>query len=493
MKVYTKNGMELTLKEPQLKAGAEGAVYEIVGYPNRVIKIYHDVSQARMREDKIEQMTLIGMEQTARRSDALKEIAWPLAAVYDGSHRFIGFGMKKIQAKDELDDLYVYPPEQNALLSLSSKLDVLISLCENIERLHGIGQVFGDFNPNNIKILNGRSVCFVDADSYHITHSGKTYRCVVCAPGYVAPELVSKCRGITYADCSGETFTRETDYFALAVHCFRMMMNGCHPYNGEAQNQKVCSLPAVVSIDSRVERCETPFFRSMKHVVVPGYAPDIHALPPYIYALFEKAFIAGHHNPSVRPNAAQWKRALIRFKGELNQGSCKRHEYWKGASACPYCAADALYAHNTKALVARQAVKTAPAPQSAPPVRVRGPGSSHAFYAITLLVSILLMAMMTQNILPELCWQCFMDRRIVEIGTPIGAILGIIGAFLYARRWAPGRHTGVHKGSEYILSALTSAGFALSVIPLIGLVMLGGYIVYCIFVIGIVIALLSGL
>ena len=39
MKVYTKNGMELTLKEPQLKAGAEGAVYEIVGYPNRVIKI----------------------------------------------------------------------------------------------------------------------------------------------------------------------------------------------------------------------------------------------------------------------------------------------------------------------------------------------------------------------------------------------------------------------------------------------------------------------
>ena len=63
MKVYTKNGMELTLKEPQLKAGAEGAVYEIVGYPNRVIKIYHDVSQARMREDKIEQMTLIGMEQ----------------------------------------------------------------------------------------------------------------------------------------------------------------------------------------------------------------------------------------------------------------------------------------------------------------------------------------------------------------------------------------------------------------------------------------------
>lgn len=506
MKVYTKNGMELTLKEPPLKAGGEGAVYEMADYPNRVVKLYHDVSQVRMREDKIEQMVLIGMEQAACRSDALKDIAWPLAALYDSSHRFIGFGMKKIRAKDELDDLYAYPPKQNALFPLSSKLDVLISLCENIERLHGIGQVFGDFNPNNIKILSGRSVCFVDADSYHITRSAKTYRCVVCAPGYVAPELIAKCRGTTFADCPGETFTRETDNFSLAVHCFRMMMNGCHPYTGKAQSQKVGSLPAVVGVDSRVERCETPFFRPMKHLSMPEYAPDIHALPPYIHALFKKAFIDGHRNPSARPDAAQWKQALIRFKGELRPCACKRHEYWKGVSACPYCEADKLYNHNVQNLTSKRVLKAASAPQSVPPVKpapavpvspapaapVKCSGSTPAFYAITLLISLFLMAMMTQSILPELCWECFADLTAVEIGTMVGAILGIIGAFLYASCWAPGRRTGVHKGSEYLWSALTSMGFALSVIPLMGLAVLGLYIIFCVFVVYIAFLFISG-
>ena len=53
MNVYTMKNTLLALKEPPLSAGGEGAVYEILGHPNRVAKIYHDTTDAKQREEKI--------------------------------------------------------------------------------------------------------------------------------------------------------------------------------------------------------------------------------------------------------------------------------------------------------------------------------------------------------------------------------------------------------------------------------------------------------
>ena len=67
MVVYTAFGTALTLKEPALGSGGEGAVYEMPGY-NRVAKIYHRADDARRMEPKISAMIRIYQSGLKRRS-----------------------------------------------------------------------------------------------------------------------------------------------------------------------------------------------------------------------------------------------------------------------------------------------------------------------------------------------------------------------------------------------------------------------------------------
>ena len=226
MNVYTMKNTLLALKEPPLSAGGEGAVYEILGYPNRVAKIYHDTTDAKQREEKITAMVNISNGYGFRSANLSKDIAWPMSPLFDNQHNFVGFGMLRIQANTELDDLYTYPPTQKSAVNIKDRVHILINLCDVIDRLHMAGQVFGDFNPNNIKVKADGTVNFVDADSYHVKNGTKEYRCVVCAPGYVAPEVIKACKGTNYADCPRDTFTKNNDNFALAIHVVRMFMNG---------------------------------------------------------------------------------------------------------------------------------------------------------------------------------------------------------------------------------------------------------------------------
>ena len=171
---YTKGKTKLSLS--LLGSGGEGAIYEILGHPNRVAKIYHDMSadQRNKREAKIDAMVAISQSFTFKSADLSDDIAWPLSSLYDRFGNFVRFGMNRITASTELDDLYAYPPKSNSAATIKDRITCLISLCDVIDRLHQTGQVFGDFNPNNIKIKADWSVSFVDADSYHI----KTLRCM---------------------------------------------------------------------------------------------------------------------------------------------------------------------------------------------------------------------------------------------------------------------------------------------------------------------------
>lgn len=151
-----------------LGSGGEGAVYEIQGYPDRVAKIYHsgDAAERSKREAKVNAMVAISQSFAFKRACLSDDIAWPMAPLYDRNGAFVGFGMDRIKATTELNDLYAYPPKDQTV-TIRDKVRCLISLCDVIDRLHQTGQVFGDFNPNNIKIdPKTWSVTFVDADSF---------------------------------------------------------------------------------------------------------------------------------------------------------------------------------------------------------------------------------------------------------------------------------------------------------------------------------------
>ena len=510
---YTRGGTRLKLT--LLGSGGEGAVYAIEGHPNRVAKLYHSEpdDQRKRREAKIEAMVAIGESAAFRAAGLTDDIAWPLSPLYadEKRTRFIGFGMKRITATEELDDLYVYPAKQNTTMSTRDRVTCLISLCSVTGRLHRAGQIIGDFNPNNIKIRSDGSVCIVDADSCHVANGGRTFRCVVCAPGYVAPELIRACRGTTYADCPGQTFTKETDRFALAIHIFRMLMNGCHPFICERQLPRAGSAPAPKSIDKRVENGETPFFRSIPNHVAPQYAPDIRTLPPYLCDLFRRAFVDGHANPSDRPTPGEWEQALTRYRGELVRCRSNRlHDYWKGNRACPYCAADARFRQKmaaafptgrTTAPPPGNAAKNSGTRPPAPAVTAAAAGTrthtvrTHSgwFWFVTLTLTVFVQTLLGMHVLPGIYAGTFDSEALASFGVAGSVVSGFVGTIHYNRKWARGKPGGGNAWWEYFLSVFTGIGFAFGFVAVLSLMTLALRILLYLVIGAVIVAVLAGI
>ena len=508
---YDQEGRNIGLADHALASGGEGAVYEIVGYPRKVVKKYHHGADAKKREDKIREMVKISASNSFSNAKLAQDVAWPLSQVYDQGHNFIGFGMNKIAFSTELDDLYVYPPKQNLHVTIKDRIDCLISLSDIVDRIHRAGLVFGDGNPDNLKIRDDYSVCFIDVDSFHFKSGGKTYKCEVCAPGYVAPELIKACKGTTYADCPGPTFTEETDNFSLAIHCFRMLMNGCHPFICQRQLKRAGSAPAPKSTDKRIECGETPFFKSIPNYTTPSYAPDINALPPYIRDLFERAFVDGHSNPKVRPTPSEWKMTLIRFRNEITQ--CRHnhtHFFWSANANCPYCKAEKEYAHKLSSSMVSSNQKNVNFISSKTTVHtpsivastittfaMRANGSDTlSFWLITISTSLVLLSILCNLALPQIYNSIAGDETVTMIGTIGSFISGIVGMIVYNCCWTPGRFIRKYKWYEYALSILTCLGFtfgfgiAMGLVYLVAIVII--YALAAAFVICIIVALLSG-
>ena len=69
---YDQAGRNIGLADHALASGGEGAVYEIVGYPRKVVKKYHHRADAKKREDKIRE---IGKVCEAEKGDLVLIIA----------------------------------------------------------------------------------------------------------------------------------------------------------------------------------------------------------------------------------------------------------------------------------------------------------------------------------------------------------------------------------------------------------------------------------
>ncbi len=348
MTLHGLRGQQYQLDQKPFSSGGEGEIYRISGSNDRVVKVYKKGRAFEELEEKIKLMV-----KRPPSSSVLNQVAWPIDAVYDSTDSFCGFVMPKLDITVELGEVYVYPPRTG--ITYKQKLILAQNICAVIHEVHKTGYVFGDFNPRNIGInLNTGTVAFLDTDSYHIVidkNSNKAYRCNVCAPGYAAPELLSKCsyhilahpedKQQAYAKTPLDTFTKETDNFALAIHIFKLLMNGFTPFNGIAENDSVSAASPGVG-DVAVRRDNYCF--------KPGNKPQAVAVPPLnilshdIQALFTRAFIDGRDKPEKRPSAIEWYKALFSFENSLV--TCKRnpaHMFKKELKTCPWCEADDRY------------------------------------------------------------------------------------------------------------------------------------------------------
>lgn len=338
----SRSGRKYVTPTAPLKSGGEGAIYSITNDQSLVLKIYHPKQDYQETQEKLEMMVNNQPDQSV-----ISQIAWPVDLIYS-SKGVVGFAMPNLAGKKELVTLYPYNPSSTTQMSVSNKISIAQNICAVIDAVHKAGYVFGDFNPINIGVDPVKGfVAFFDTDSYHVINqkTNKTYRCNVCAPGYAAPELIRHMKahpGSEYGTVPLPTFTKETDNFALAIHMFKLLMNGFTPFNGIMANHSPISAPSP-GIDDEAVLMDSYCFKPGKKPMAAA-VPSLSEIPAGLRDLVQRAFLDGKSDPKKRPNAAEWYLALQNYEIQLIQ--CNRnitHQYMKGLSVCPWCSADNRY------------------------------------------------------------------------------------------------------------------------------------------------------
>ncbi len=336
------SGAYYTIIEPALGKGGEGSVYKISEKPDYVLKVFIDKNRTETRHRK-----LLAMLNTPLSISAMSQVTWPVDVVYDNG-RFVGYVMPETKNNEDLNVMY----SDKYICPLNEKITIAKNLCAAVNSIHEVGQVCGDLNPKNIAVdPRTGNVTLVDTDSYDITdkNKGTEYRCEVGLPEYIAKELQEKLKqskGDDLRTLPLPTFTRETDLFALAVHIFALLMNGCHPFacavDNSADNIKQLSYsqPSIAAPQpiENIRNGFFPFYMKKQHITTPLYAPSFDVLPKNIQALFIRAFVDGSKDPHKRPSEEEWYNELSVMQQNLK--TCPKdgsHLFPSHNKVCPWC------------------------------------------------------------------------------------------------------------------------------------------------------------
>lgn len=347
MKYQGLSGVIYEVEEKRLAGGGEGNVHAISGNGRQVAKIFKESRRDTWREEKLR---LMMQEKLSEKQ--IEQVTWPQDVIYD-QNGFAGYIMPKLVKSSSLTELYT-----EEKYDLRFRLMAASNLCAAIDTVHKMGQVCGDLNPQNIFVnldkndrKNGFRVTLVDTDSYHFTAKGNTYRCEVGLGEFIAPELQKKMSaGCDLKNVPLPSYTRETDLFALAVHIFCLLMNGCHPFAcakdtspsrsnisqmtaGRKEDSIVCPQPI-----ENIRNGFFPFYNKRDGIVVPVYAPEFGSLPDEVRAMFIRTFVDGYTEPAKRVTASEWQQVLYQLSGRIRQCSKVVGDYYfDHVLECPFC------------------------------------------------------------------------------------------------------------------------------------------------------------
>ena len=323
-KYYTvnKDAYEIDNRKLLSKGGA-GAIYKID--TDLVAKIFH----SNIRSDKMEKKlkTMISSS-VGKRTDFM---AWPKEILYDDLGNFVGYTMPYINGKT----LSKASPDK--YLNWDKRLALTINLSAAVHSTHSLGHVVGDLNTDNaIYDYNGK-LTLIGCDSYHITDpkNKEVYPCVIGKPEFIAPEL---------QDIFGPDhfFTKESDYFALAVIIHKLLSYDVHPFavhyigNGSSHEFNVeanINHGRCILFPETCEDCKDEIEKPLL------FRLDLNEIyPPKICELFRKTFVDGHKDPKARASAKEWYDVLNDLLKKMKQCTKNQdHYYYDGFAECPLC------------------------------------------------------------------------------------------------------------------------------------------------------------
>ena len=196
-----------------LGEGGEGRVYELIGLPNYVAKIFDSEHRTTHRQEKL---TLLMSRGLVREG-----IGFPVAVLTSTDDHFVGYAMPRAAGK-ELQSTVMRPKRFKMTYPNWTKadlVDVCISFLEKVAYLHSLNILLGDINPKNLMVDETKAVWIIDADSWQLDG----YPCPVGTPMFTSPTVTGD-----YAD---RLRTRQDELFAVATMLFMILITGQFPYS----------------------------------------------------------------------------------------------------------------------------------------------------------------------------------------------------------------------------------------------------------------------
>ena len=309
-------GNEVRLPTKPFAVGGEGAVFDVVGRPDSVAKLYSK-PQSKERCDKLRAMAKLCSP------DLLKIAAWPTATLSNGNPAVVD-GILMPRIVDHLEIHHLYSVAQRKKDFPQADWGFLLHTARNcaiaFETVHQHGHLVGDVNQKNVMVSKKGIVALVDCDSFQVAEGNRIYRCGVGVPEYTPPEL----HGKNFANLDR---TADHDRFGLAVLVFHLLMMGRHPFSG------VPLVSADIPIEKAIQDGLYAYARNPTKLKPPPHVPPVTMLDAATLDLFERAF-----GSTSRPTATEWRNVL---DGAMNQlQRCKndaKHSYLRASGQCPWC------------------------------------------------------------------------------------------------------------------------------------------------------------
>ena len=327
----------------RIGSGGEGEVFKLPDQAGKVAKLYRTGSPLCC--DKQERkLKLLIEKQAASYMDQKLVATLPEELLYTEDGKFIGYIMpqcnstvKIYSVERETDRKQLFPA-----MTYTGLIAIAYNLASVVAHLHKNDVIIGDFNQNNILVNADGTVCLIDCDSFDVTDpiSGEHFPCTVGYAELLAPELQTK-------QLSRERFTKECDYFTLAIHIFRLLMLNADPFSSTpsqtSSRSTEKSTPANGIYDA-ILNGECVYVRSIPHKTIPSWSMTMEFLPKQIQELFGRVFDydANSFRQKIahRPTPVQWKIALLEFH-RMQTVTCPKdpsHVYMASLGAsCPFC------------------------------------------------------------------------------------------------------------------------------------------------------------
>ncbi len=285
-----------------------------------------------------------------------------LVAPTYAKHFFFEYGSKnndmlQIKGKEKEGKWFAAPNLRNRFVDPRELGDWLnhikacLLLARAVRRMHFAGLAHSDLSYKNVLVDPSKGMaCVIDVDGLVVP--GKFPPDVVGTPDFIAPEVVQTSH-LPKEDPKRCLPRRETDQHALAVLIYMYLLyrhplrgGKVHDLNDEQRDESLTMGERALFVENPTDKSNRIKIKNVKPSELPW--ADTDKIPftvtgPYLKELFLQAFVAGLHDPAMRPSANDWETALVKTVDLIQpclNPSCEQKWYVFDNSTkpkCPFC------------------------------------------------------------------------------------------------------------------------------------------------------------